>query len=377
MGIFSKKSVSLELVNNKFYYAGESSITTQMHRLHNTSVRDRIELLCEDEKIQVSPTFIENFLNILSRLCNYEEEGHKIRPRLIVSRNIRDAVKTVTGSHLIKTRLGDIDGSDMEKQVKSLIPFCNNGWHVVIDIQKGLIQYGIVRSFSGPIGLPITENLFAVEDLNDVNYSIVEIKAINSFELNLCGLYKNSLTIDSRYLEVDQGHNSSFPLMVEDLTQSIEDPEHREIVRKAFSNLFRVIPYKVHGTICVIVDVNYSPNAFFEDGIWFEEPIVLGSKIIDSVVNNKDVISAEAYYGLSGLFLEMLNVDGMTIVDTAARVRGFNIFVKKAPEGVTIPNEGGARKRAANTVLLSGEPDIVGVYFLSQDGNSFYKRVGK
>ncbi|CCF16734.1 hypothetical protein BLGI_4703 [Brevibacillus laterosporus GI-9] len=346
-------------------------------RLHHSSVRDVIETLLETEKIIVNESFIKYFLHVLSRLCNYEEEGQKIRPRLIVSNNITEAIKTVSNSHLIKTRVGIVDGSDMEKIVKSLIPFCNNGWHVFIDLLETEIHYGVIRSFSGPIGLTISENLFNVDDLELVDYAVVEVKAISNFELHVCGLRKSSLTIDSRYLELEGDRTVLFPRMIEDITSALADPRHKEIVSKAFDNLFRVIPYKIHGTICVVVESDYTPGDFLADGIWFENPIDLGEKVIDSVINKKDIVSAEEFYGLSGLFLEMLNVDGMTILDTSAKVRGFNIFVRKVPEGIVVPNEGGARKRAANTVLLSGESKIVGVYFLSQDGNSFYKRVGE
>ncbi|MCP3778703.1 hypothetical protein [Paenibacillus sp. MZ03-122A] len=346
-------------------------------RLHHSSVREGIETLLEKEKIIVNNEFVKNLLNVLSKLCNYEEEGHKIRPRLILSFNIHEAVKTVSNSYLIKTRCGKMDGSDMEKIIKSLIPFCNNGWHVFIDIQNQQVQYGITRSFSGPIGLPITDNLFNIDDLSLVEYSIIEVKVLNNFELHICGLYKNNLTIDSRYLEIDEEPAKTFPRMIEDITSAISNLDHKDILIKAFDNLFKIIPYKIHGTICVVVETDFKPGEFFRDGIWFEEPISLGERLIDSVSNNKDIVSAEAYYGLSGLFLEMLNVDGMTILDTTARVRGFNVFVRKAPEAVEVPNEGGARKRAANTVLFSGESKIVGVYFLSQDGNSFYKRVGE
>lgn len=346
-------------------------------RLHYSLVRNQIEILFESEFIHVSSDFVKNFLNILSRLCNYEEEGNKIRPRIIVSKNIKGATKTVANSYLIKTKIGNIDGSDMEKIMKSLIPFCNNGWHVYIDIHETEIQYGVVRSFSGPIGLSISDNLFDIEDIQLVDYSVLEVKAINSFELSICGLRKNKLLIDSRYLENEGNNTSIVPRMIEDIISGVEEVEHKKILEKALDNLFRVIPYKIHGTICLIVEYDYMRTEFLKDGIWFDEPIDLGSKVIDSIVNNKDIVSAEAYYGLSGLFLEMLNVDGITVLDNKARVRGFNVFVKKAPGGVDIPNEGGARKRAAYTTLLSGEPKILGVYFLSQDGNSFYKRVGE
>lgn len=359
------------------FYGYEGGVIMNEKRIHYGNVRDQVEILFESEKVVVCNEFIENFLNILSRLCNYEEEGKKIRPRVVISNNINDAMKTVANSYIVKTRSGNLDGSDMEKIIKSLIPFCSNGWHVFIDIKEKDIQYGVIRSFSGPIGLSFTQNLFNVQDFDLIEYGILEIQVLSNFEFNICGLRKNSLTVDFRLLEHNEDKSNLFPRMIEDITSNISDSSYIDALNKAFNNLFQVLPYKVHGTICLVVDKDYEfPNEFLSDGIWFDEPIDLGSKIIDTAINTKDIISSEAYYGLSGLFMEMLNVDGITIVDNMARVRGFNVFVRKTPHDVEIPAEGGARKRAANTVLATRDPKVKGVYFLSQDGNSFYKRIG-
>ncbi|PIE95578.1 hypothetical protein CO726_09760 [Bacillus fungorum] len=346
-------------------------------RLHYDSVREKVETIFKLENILVSERFLTNFLNILSRLCNYEEEGKKIRPRIIITNNIDEAIETVPNSYIVKTKTGSLDGIDMEKILKSLIPFCNNGWHVFVNIEEHEIQYGIIRSFSGPIGVSFSRNLLSIEDTDFIDFGVIDIEVISNFELNICGIRKHNLMIDFRLVDHGQETNAIFNNMIDDITADIPSL-NKGFIEKAITNLLSIIPYKVHGTICVVVDSDYIfPNDFLSDGTWFTNPIDLGEKIIDTAMNIKDIASSEAYYGLSGLFLEMLNVDGITIIDSSARVRGFNIFVKKQPlTQDDIPAEGGARKRAAHTVLASQDPKIKGVYFLSQDGNTFYKRMG-
>jgi len=73
--------------------------------------------------------------------------------------------------------------------------------------------------------------------------------------------------------------------------------------------------------------------------------------------------------------MEMLNFDGITIVDNAGKIRAYNVFI--TPEsGENIVN-GGARKRAATSLLNTKNKDYIGVYFRSQDGNYFYERISK
>jgi len=74
------------------------------------------------------------------------------------------------------------------------------------------------------------------------------------------------------------------------------------------------------------------------------------------------------------MLLEMMNHDGITVIDMSGKIRGYNLFIsKKVTKPLSV--EGGARKRAAYSILDTGDEKIMGVYFQSQDGNSFYKRM--
>jgi len=67
----------------------------------------------------------------------------------------------------------------------------------------------------------------------------------------------------------------------------------------------------------------------------------------------------------------MLNKDGITVIDNTGQILAYNVFVEINTKlaGNII---GGARKRAAYTVINSRKPNIVGVYFQSFDGEMFF-----
>ena len=68
----------------------------------------------------------------------------------------------------------------------------------------------------------------------------------------------------------------------------------------------------------------------------------------------------------------MLDFDGITIIDNAGRIRAYNVFIESNPDKKK-KIVGGARRRAAYTVLQNKSKKIIGVYFQSQDGDNFYK----
>ena len=118
----------------------------------------------------------------------------------------------------------------------------------------------------------------------------------------------------------------------------------------------------------VVVDKDYVDEGFFGDGIWLEEPIEF-SKLFTQTKSFSEA-KLNAY---SEIFMDMLNYDGITIVDNKGRIRAYNVFVESdsSKENNIL---GGARKRAAFTVINSKVRKIIGVYFQSQEGEIFYNR---
>ena len=74
--------------------------------------------------------------------------------------------------------------------------------------------------------------------------------------------------------------------------------------------------------------------------------------------------------------MNMLNFDGITIIDNQGRLRAYNVFVEPNSKKVGYI-VGGARKRAAYYILSTKKKDIVGVYFQSHEGEVFFQQLNK
>ena len=269
------------------------------------------------------------------------------------------------------------------KRLKPLLPFCNNGWRVYIDVGENKVNFGIIRNFSGIAGLTVDEVLrdIAQTDLRaireDCHIGYVMIKPINTNELNIIAMDGEEIKINFSLIQHSQNSSEEQKEMfIKDfLPQSFDEKLFR-----AMKKIVDLFPQKLHGAICLIVDEKCNlPNGQLIDGIFLEEPIDLvglASEVLDIKSNRMQdyaISLNEKYYAISGLFLDMLNFDGITIIDTSGKIRAYNVFI--TPINGTQVTYGGARKRAAQALLDNKDSNYVGVYFQSQDGNYFYEKV--
>lgn len=167
--------------------------------------------------------------------------------------------------------------------------------------------------------------------------------------------------------------------MCADITIDINIENQKKEVEKVFSKFFKMAQKKIHGTILLVVDTNietYCIPEVISDGNWLKEKDYLdiaesALKVLSDHVNHSDI---EKHYSLTGLFISMMNIDGITIINTKGQIIAYNVFLKQSSaQGIS----GGARKRTALSLktLHSSNFKIKGVYFQSQDGNAHYERV--
>jgi DisA bacterial checkpoint controller nucleotide-binding len=343
-----------------------------------SSVKNKLKKLIKDEVVNLPKGFLNNLLTFLSTACNYEEEETKIRPRILLGSDIKSFRKLVPNNYILKIADGNRSGSNLGKILKSIMPFCNNGWIAYIDTNStnpNVVEYGILRSFSGPKGLSFTEIVF---DNPNGGYGfgagLIDIEVLSNYEIMFNGLLGNRLMIDFRLIskEKNEAYKELFE-MASDITIDVPDEIKRKDAKKVVVKLLKTASQKIHGTICLVVkDDTTFPNDILSDGIWFEKPIGIVDAAQESIDINKDIYLNEKFYGLSGLFIEMLNMDGITVINTKGQVLGYNAFLKTSnTEKKKIA--GGARKRAAQTLMDMDDQRVIGVYFQSQDGNSLYK----
>lgn len=348
-----------------------------------------------EEKVNEILHFFENYdiylseelqlqmFDFLKKICSYEEEETKIFPHIIIGHNIESKEFSKLFPMEIIHIAQESNDKLFFKRLKPLLPFCNNGWRVYVDVGECKVNFGIVRNFSGIEGLTVDEVLSDTqkEDLDiirqEYNIGYFMINPINRNELDLVAMDGENIRINFSLIQISQ-HSSEDQkeMFIRDfLSQSTDDKLYRAI--KKIVDLF---PQKLHGTICLIINEKCNlPNEQLMDGIFLDEPIDLvgiAKDVLSKKMNYTSdyVISLnEKFYAISELFLDMLNFDGITVVDTSGRIRAYNVFI--TPDSGIEVTYGGARKRAAQALLDKKNSNYVGVYFQSQDGNYFYERV--
>ncbi|WP_346353019.1 hypothetical protein [Azotosporobacter soli] len=318
----------------------------------------------------------DQFFSFLSRACSYEEEGRRIKPRIVLSRNLIKSriVERISNAYIVpikKVRVGELH---FEKNLKSLIPFCRSGWHVYIDVEGESVGYGIFRFFSGPMGDCVTDSLFRSEDAAQEDVAAVCIEVLSDFELKFKG-FKREMIIDFRLCGSENSRMEDvIGAAVEDIVSGIKDLRDKEILCRVFDKIFKLSVAQVHGTLCAVVKADTQmPLTILEDGIWLPEPIDISTIALALLKDITDIYMDEKFYGLIDVVLEMFNMDGITVMDTKGRLLAYNAFVEAQATAKRV--SGGARKRAMMALLESGVPELVGAYFQSQDGQVIYKGV--
>ncbi len=319
------------------------------------------------------PTKMSNqLINFVARLCFYEEEGIKLRPTILFTNKIDSLIKGV--GNTIKQRIFFDENENMFRaRMKSLSPFSAHRWNIYVQVNpEGTFEYGIYRSLNSIKEHSFNTNLFLNEELKlrkntlfaflieTISNSDVSFKSLKGEQLNI------SFSLENRKLlnfndEIREFVDASFSKLK---TTKKKLNDIKTLYQNTFENCFR----NIHGCICVVVDKDYQDNGFFADGIWLEQPIEFSKLFMQS--NSYSETKLESY---SELFMDMLNYDGITIVDNKGRIRAYNVFVETSSSK---DNNilGGARKRAAFTIINSRVKKLVGVYFQSQEGEIFYNR---
>ena len=314
---------------------------------------------------------VDLFIGMFYQLINYEEESQKIKPTILITSNINHIVKNVPKSKKI-IFYEDNDTTHFRARIKALMCFCKNDWNIYINFGEECIEYGIIKTLTSlkeKTLLQVLKNPGAMENIAKKSNLVV----INVYGGGVCKLYGsrgNSCSVCFN-LNSDYEYNwdEEIESFVEACVSKIKTTKRKlQDIKNLLGNIFESVLKRLHGTICMVVDKEFKDkNGVFQDGTWLKEPIEFIKLFIRSSTFDENILRSYA-----DVLTTMLDFDGITIIDNAGRIRAYNVFIESTQES---QNKiiGGARRRAAYSILQNKNKKIIGVYFQSQDGDNFYK----
>ncbi len=323
------------------------------------------------------PTMPENLISVLItnfyKFCSYEEEGTKIKPRIIFTNNIDLVNRSIPNCFKLQL-FSDEDEKMFNSRLKSLLVFCLNDWATYIEYKNGRYNYGICKVFNSIKEKGLNQLVFEEEALRaDEKFSLIFLETLSAYAINLHGIKGSDIIVnfsinDSNFLNrsnvIKRFVNASFAKLKTTKNKLTE-------IKILYENILKKAINDIHGAICVVIDKDYKDKGYFSDGIWLEEPIEFSKTFLQTKSYSEARLN-----NIAELFISMLNYDGITIVDNVGRIRAYNVFIK-ADKYSKKNIIGGARKRAAYGIINSNIKKVIGVFFHSQDGEVFYEEVKK
>lgn len=313
---------------------------------------------------------IDTFTGMLYHLVNYEEEGKKIRPTIIITTNINSIVKNIPKSKKI-VFYEDVDFSNFKTRLKALMCFCTRDWHMYVNFGEEIIEYGIIKRLTSIKDKSLIQTLTDKTTLDTIakRNNLVLINVIGGGVVKLIGAKGSRASIcfnlNSHY---EYNWENEINEFVEACVSKIKTTSRKlNDIKNLIGNIFHRVLRDLHGTICMVVDKEYKDKGFLQDGTWLKEPIEFGKMFLKSSNFDESVLRSYA-----DVLTTMLDFDGITVIDNAGRIRAYNVFIESS-QSAQKKVVGGARKRAAYTILENKSKKIIGVYFQSQDGDNFYK----
>lgn len=342
--------------------------------LYFTEAKEAVLRLIAKEFPTMPENLITLFINNFYRFSSYEEEGEKIKPRIMFTNNIDLLVKNIPNSYKLQL-FSDDSEQFFGSRLRSLMVFCLKDWCVYVETKDGQINYGIVKVFNSIKEKPLDDLVFECDNLlSSDKFNLIFLDTLSSYALNVKGAKGSDIIVnfsinDSNFLNrenfIKRFVNASFSKLKTTKNKLAE-------IKILYENILKKAINNIHGAICVVVDKDYKDKGLFADGIWLNEPIEFSKTFLMTKSYSEAKLN-----DIADLFISMLNYDGITIVDNAGRIRAYNVFIKQEKLSSKKVINGGARKRAAYSVIESKTKKLVGVYFHSQEGEIFYEEIKK
>lgn len=305
----------------------------------------------------IEEELLEALLQIIPLLNHYEEEDQKLNFKIAVGMNT--TIEDLDGRfHILQEHIYDpsdskeIRTSKILNMIKKVAIFCSQDADVFIVQNENVIECGIYFT-----------------DLEKTGSS--EITLLNNNFVIFQGLLKSKVLATGKngkkLLCFDFNCNDDYTSILNHDATSIL----KATVCRTWKGIFEKAKKTVHGTICLFVDKSWdsSHDNNFTNSI-HELNISLSRD--ENITSDK----FQDFDNKIGMFLSMLNFDGITVIDTDENIRAYNLFCKVQTSSIE-SDGGGARHRAYNylkNLPLEQRMNYIAVYFQSQEGTvKFYE----
>lgn len=305
---------------------------------------------------------------LVSALAVYTEEGVSLTPTIFIA-NSADRMVRMNGAGQHIELASSIKLAEAGPQILKLAaPLSVGSWNIYVERDEAAhtCSFGVFCGSSDPTALSPDETLLREFD---PEFPVVRVgqRARNKVGVSTSQGHSVEFRFNDDEDQNDLKTESSFVDVGNAICSNIDISKMpiNEFIIRIFGDKVK----SSHGTIVAVISAGSADlPAELADCIILKQPIDLAKLYQAHIEEGKSASTAGLLQSAVDLLGGMINSDGITVLDTQARIRGYRAFIKAADDDTKV--HGGARTRAFNTLrgLLGAE--IVAALFRSQDGRT-------
>lgn len=306
---------------------------------------------------------------LVGALSKYREEGIKLSPEVYLCNDIAQLLRPIPDSSLIMIGGGNISDEVIRDILKKCAPLARDEWCIYIEGKNNNIEYGLFRGPMNPLAVTIEKTLLEpgnselkVVKVHQIADDCVEIKNYRGDFYNIFFSHKKESTPSPlKYLD------DLVRSICENITIAVKDSATTFLNRAIRESLLAS-----HGSLVAVCQKEKVPK-FLTDGVILSQPIDFSKQV-------EDVLKAPSQFSILkseiSLIKGMFNCDGIVVFSKSAKLLAYNCFISLSPIKVK-PAEGGARRRAFDSLCNRLDQGLYAAFIQSQDGWSDFRKVKK
>lgn len=287
----------------------------------------------------------EGLLELVVSLSNYTEEGHALFPEVVICDDLPTTISLLQCSDALLVGTGTRTLSTFSHALKKCAPLARAGWVVYVLRQEKDIEYGVFRAPPSPTALDIRDTVLSLSK-EKRGPQLIYASQLAEKVVELVGAKSGVMHIHLSATPDDSPPpRDAIDGMVRTACADIDVSEKEQVesyMRTTLSNALR----QGHGALIGVLKSGSDPKGVSTDGVHFPQPISL-TDLVKAHEKNGSGQTLGSLTAYAGLLTGMLGSDGIVLIDSQARLVGYNLFVKSSTEDKA-PGEllGGARRRA-------------------------------
>ncbi len=315
-------------------------------------LNEAISRFLSGEGFECRPTTTALVQSVVA-LGSYHEEGVALFPQVLICDDVALMAKLLLGSDVIELGSGALDPDTVRSALKQCAPLAKGSWAVFVERSDQGYRYGVFRLPSLPLAVSVEQGI------SGSGTRIIYARQIAENSVQLYGSRGSNVRL---YLNDSDEEVPAPQDAVEKFCRAaardVVEPDGANVVRFLAQAILRIMQTG-HGCLAAAIAHDAPIPESLRDGVALSAPIDLATRIREHAVE-RTADTAFAVQGVTTLLRGMLDSDGITLLDTRARLRGFRIFVRApAGGGAAIPPLGagaaspGAGAPAAGAAALA------------------------